>query len=67
MARELDLGGRGEDANLASLGIVDEHRLAQAEVGSDALPLVGRDLGAVQENRERVAARALIDAETRSR
>ena len=63
MAREPDLDGGSEDADLASLWVVDEHGFAQPEVGGDALAALGRAVRAVQEDTERVASRALVDAE----
>jgi hypothetical protein len=50
VAGEVELDGRGEDADLAALGIVHEHDLAEPEVGGHGLPVLWRDRHAVQED-----------------
>jgi Peptidase family M23 len=60
---EVELLGRREDSDLASLGFVDEHGLAQAEVGGNGLTQLWRDLTAVEEHAQRVAFGAVVCAE----
>jgi hypothetical protein len=56
VARERDLGAGGEDADLAALRVVDEHRLGEAKVGCDALTIGRADRRAVEEHPQRVPA-----------
>src|SRR5436853_6624112 len=50
---ELDLGG--EDPQLPGRRVIDEHRLAEAELGCHALALPGRYLAALEEDAETIA------------
>ena len=43
--------------------VVDEHRLAEAELGGDPLPMLRRDLGSVEEDPERIAPAPALAAE----
>jgi hypothetical protein len=52
------LGGRGEDAQAGAGSILDEDRLAETELGRDALTILGGDRAPVEENPERVAVLA---------
>ena len=63
MPGEVEFLGRREDADLASLGVVDEDGLAQAEVGGNGLTQLWRDLIAVEEDAQRVAFGAVVGAE----
>jgi hypothetical protein len=60
VAGESQLGGGSEDPNLAAAAIIDEDRLAEAELGRDPLPLALPDRGAVQEHPERIAPLAVL-------
>jgi hypothetical protein len=55
VAGEVELDRRGEDANLAAGGVIDEHDLAEAEIGRHGLAPLRRHLRAVGEDAERVA------------
>ena len=63
MTREAHLDGGGEDAQLAALGVVHEHRLAQPQIGGHSLANGGRNLTTVEEDGQRVAARPILVAE----
>jgi hypothetical protein len=63
MAGEVQLDCGGEDAQLAALGVVHEHGLAEAEIGGDRLALRGGHLGAAEEHPQRVAGLASLPAE----
>jgi hypothetical protein len=63
MPGEVELDIRREDPYLPASGVVDEDGLAEAQVGSDPLAALGRDLGTVEEDTQRVAARAVGAAE----
>ena len=58
MARERQLGGRGEDAGVRGvrtwLRHVDEYRFAVTQFGGDPLPVVGVDRAGV-DDAERIA------------
>jgi hypothetical protein len=58
MPGEGQLGGRCEDPDLAPVGVIDEHRLAEAEVRSHLLATIGRNCGAVHEDPQRIAVAA---------
>jgi NAD(P)H-dependent flavin oxidoreductase YrpB (nitropropane dioxygenase family) len=58
---QLELGG--EDAQLAALGVVDEDRLAEAEIRCHGLARLGGKLRAVEEHREWIAGLAALVAE----
>ena len=63
VAGERQLDGGGEDAQLATLGVLDEDRLAEPELGRHRLAAGLGDLGSVEEDAERVPARPVLAAE----
>src|SRR5581483_3898761 len=60
---ERDLHRGGVDPYLAAPRVVDEHRLAEAEVRSDVLPPLRRHGSPLEEDAERVAAAPIVPAE----
>jgi hypothetical protein len=52
------LGGRGEDPQAGAGSIIDEDRLAETELGRDALAILGGDRARVEEDPERIAVLA---------
>jgi hypothetical protein len=57
------LAGGRVDPQLAARGVVDEDRLAVAELGGDRLATIGRDRRAVEEHAQRIPVRPVIRGE----
>ena len=60
MPREVELDSGGEDAHLAAGGVVDEHGLAEPEIARHLLGAGPPNLLSIQENRQRIAAAAVL-------
>jgi hypothetical protein len=63
VAGEVQLDRGGEDPQLAALGVVHEHGLAETEIGGDGLAVRRGHLGAVEEHPQGVAGLSKLAAE----
>ena len=65
MSGERQLDARSEKAHLAALRVVDEHRLAEPELGGDPLSISLGHLCPIEEHAERIAPVSVRAAEDR--
>src|SRR5215204_1482202 len=60
--RERNLDGRGEDPDLATFGVVHEHRLAESEIRRNGLPVGLGHGSSLEEDYQRIATAPVVSA-----